>query len=431
MTRNAAPVFTAPRLAVGSLAPAAAAAMKGALVVAAIVSVGNFSEHLVSPDLAAGQQVVSMLMWSLIAAASYLVPRRAGLRAWTDLVLALAFYLFAAASVLWSGLLPASVLKCAALLVTTFAAYRLAVSLTLDEIVDAATLGLAIQCAASVVAVVIVPQIAVVQGWTHGGQWSGIFESKQSLGTVGAFLIFFCAYRLMAGGGWSRFAILFALGAASVIGSGSRGGGATALAAIAILYLVRRSPRLGAALAFGPLAMTLVAGALIAHLYATGQPYFLVFDERIDLTERTFIWHHALQRFEEHALAGYGLNGFWSIEAISHAFKRQHGWILDNYHSGYLTILMETGLVGATLFTLWFLFFGLKMRALIAWRALPPAHLQLIVAYMNLVFFFDFTETFFLRSTNLVAALMAALFIVSCQAPNNGGGHAPYTFRSS
>lgn len=390
--------------------------MKLALMVGAVVSVGNFDEVLVTPEGAALQQTISLGMWTLIAGASYFVPRRIRLRPWTDLAFGLAFYAFAALSVMWSGLLPTSIAKSAALLITTFGCYRLALGLTIDEIVDCVIWALAAQCAASVAFAVFVPEIGVVQVWMHNGQWSGIFESKQSLGTVGAFLIFFSSYRLLSGGRWLPFLLTFSLAVASVVGSGSRGGGATALAAVAILYLVRRSPRLGAVFAFGPLVMTAIACALIAHLYSSDNPYFMVWGEKIDLTERTFIWHHALQHFEARAPFGYGLNGFWSIDAMAHAFKREHGWVLDNYHSGYLTILMETGLVGLTLFSLWFMLFGMKMKALLRWQALPPGHLQLVIAFMNLMFIFNFTETFFLRATNLLAVLMAAFFFISSQA---------------
>ncbi len=394
----------------------ALALLKLALVASCFLGVGNYSPAIVPPELGALTQVFSILMWVLIAAASFGVPPRLHLGPWTDLALGLAFYAFAILSVLWSDLLAASFLKSGALLVTTFAAYRLARSLSLDEIVGCVLAGLAILCTASVATVLVLPEIGIVQTGMHEGQWSGLFESKQSLGAVGALVIFFAGYRLMTRRRWLPFLLTVSVALACVVGSGSRGAGATAVAAILFLYVVQGSPRLGRLMAFGPVAMTLVACALLGHLYATDGHYFVVFGEPIDLTQRTFIWHHALERFDANPLLGYGLNGFWSVDTILHAFMREHGWVLDNYHSGYLAILTETGLVGMALYLAWIFMFGARMARWIGRDALPPAHLNLIVAYMNLIFFFNVTETFFLRSTNLMAVMMAAFFFVSAQA---------------
>ncbi len=394
----------------------AVALLKLALVASCFLAVGNYSSSIIPPELGALTQVFSILMWLLIVVASYGVPARIRLGPWTDLALGLAFYAFAILSVLWSDLLAASFLKSGALLITTFAAYRLARSLSLDEIVGCALTGLTILCAASVVMALTVPEIGIVQTGMHEGQWSGLFESKQSLGAVGALVIFFAGYRLMARRRWLPFLVTVPVALACVVGSGSRGAGATAVAAIVFLYVVQGSPRLGRLMAFGPVVMTLVACSLLGYLYATGSSSFVVLGEQVDLTQRTLIWHHALERFDASPLLGYGLNGFWSVDTILHAFMREHGWVLDNYHSGYLAILTETGLVGMALYLAWMFLFGLRMATLIGRDALPPAHLHLVIAYMNLVFFFNVTETFFLRSTNFMAVTMAVFFFVSAQA---------------
>lgn len=394
----------------------AVALLKLAFVASCFLTVGGYSPSIVPPDLGALTQVFSILLWVLIAGASYGVPARIRLGPWTDLALGLAFYAFAILSVLWSDLLATSFLKSGALLVTTFGAYRLARSLSLDEIVGCALTGLTLLCAASVVLAVAVPELGIVQTGMHEGQWSGLFESKQSLGAVGALVIFFAGYRLLVRRRWLSFLLTVPMAVACVVGSGSRGAGATAVAAIAFLFLVRGSPRLGRLMAFGPVTMTLVACILLGYLYVTDGHYFMLLGEQVDLTQRTLIWHHALERFDANPILGYGLNGFWSVDTILHAFMREHGWVLDNYHSGYLAILTETGLGGMALYLAWMFMFGLRMATPIGREALPPAHLHLVIAYMNLIFFFNVTETFFLRSTNFLAVTMAVFFFVSAQA---------------
>ena len=387
--------------------------IKISLTVAATVGVGNYSDLLVPKAFAIVQQYLSLIAWSVAILASFKVRIALRPAPVIDLMLACAFVALAAGSVLWSELLAASILKSIALVITTYSAYRMALCLSVRDAVGCVTLGLVLQSIASLILVFAFPKIGIVQVWMHNGQWSGLFESKQSLGTIATFLIFFSGYRLIAGGRWVPFLTTFGMAAACSIGSGSRGGAATALAAIAILYLTSRSRRLTALSALSPVVMIMLAYGLLWHLYITDKPYYVFGGERIDLTERTFIWHHGLHRFDEAPFFGFGINGFWSDSWISYAFEREHGWLLDNFHSGYLTILMETGLIGALLFGAWFAFFGLRMVFVQRSRTLSESDARLIISYIVMMFLFDFTETFFLRSTNVVTAFMMILYFKS------------------
>ncbi|GLR95155.1 hypothetical protein ACVIU7_002290 [Bradyrhizobium liaoningense] len=96
-------------------------------------------------------------------------------------------------------------MKSAALAVTTFGAYCLITRIDIDEIVGSTALGLFILVAASALCAVFVPEIGVDQSWMHNGQWQGIYESKQTLGFISAYLMFFACYRKMTGQGWIAF----------------------------------------------------------------------------------------------------------------------------------------------------------------------------------------------------------------------------------
>jgi O-antigen ligase len=87
--------------------------------------------------------------------------------------------------------------------------------------------------------------------------------------------------------------------------------------------------------------------------------------------------------------------------------------VLDNYHSGYVAILTETGIVGMTLFALCALLFGFRMSWLRMYRLIPQADYDLIVGYVNLMFLINFTETLFLRSTGFYEVLLIGFFIAS------------------
>jgi O-antigen ligase len=390
-------------------------AMKAALFGIVITSSAVYNELLVPTAVASILQAATVALWLVIMVLSYFIRVRIRLASWTDLALAVAFYGYAVSSIFWSDLLPASIMKSAALAMVTFSAYRLALSLSVDEILNSVVLALTLLAAMSVFCAVFIPSIGIVHSWMHNGQWAGLYASKQTLGMNGAYLLFFACYQMLRCRRWLPFLIKFVFAAACVIGSGSRGGGAAALAAIVLVYLSQRHPRLGMNLAFGPFVLSAVAYTMLTYLYLTDVDHYLLWGQKINLTERTFIWHYGLQHLDQNALLGFGLNNFWSNAQIYYDFKFDHGWVLDNFHSGYLVILIEIGLIGATIFILWSFAFGMRMRELIRKNLLPSPHFHFIILYMILTFMINITETIFLRSTSLDAALLATFYFASCQ----------------
>jgi exopolysaccharide production protein ExoQ len=392
--------------------------IKGMLVVIVAVSLGTFNEQLVPLASENLQQYLSTGAWLAVIYASLFPQRVVRIAPWNDTIATVAFLGFAIASVVWSNYASASILKGLALLVTTFGAYRLAVSTPLDDIIDCVIAGLLIPIVASLVLVILLPGAAVIQGWMYHGQWTGIFSSKQSLGFAGAFLMFFAAYRAAIRKGRLLLLVAFALAATCVLGSGSRGGGAIALAAIAGLHLSNRFAGFRKSLALMPLIMIVAANSLIVYMLFSESSFIPWFGAQIDLSERTLIWQYALDHFRGNAvLIGFGLNGFWSNPAFYDAFLRQHGWVLDNFHNGYLAILMETGVIGMALFALMYFCSIRKLQWLAANRLLSRRHYGVLVCLINLLFLINFTETVFLRSTNFTATLLIVALFICCQAP--------------
>ena len=361
------------------------------------------------------QQAISLVLWVLLICASAFVRPVSLSTPGTDTILFIAFYIYAIASVLWTDLLPESLMKSAALAITTFGAYRLATRLGINEIIKAATQGLWFAAIASLYYVIFLPEIGLDHSYFHDGQWQGIFESKQTLGVLGAHLMFFACYRGLSGSGWLVFLATFLPGVACAAGSESRGGGALAVAACLALLFSRRFDRWTRALAAAPFVMCLLAMTLIGYMYLTGYAYIYLFGTEIDFTERTFIWQHALSHFGDAPLFGFGLNGFWTVRKIYDAFEQNHGWVLDNYHNGYIAVLIETGLIGFSLFFLNSFLFAKRIGFLIATGSLPRAHCAVIVGFMALSYQINFTETTFLRSTSFDAVLLVTLVFIACR----------------
>jgi exopolysaccharide production protein ExoQ len=391
-------------------------AIRATLLAIILLSVGNFVGS-VNETLTQGlpylQQSLGLTFWVLVLYASCFIPPVLRVGRTPDMVVAIAFFGFVVLSVAWSNHSSDSVMKFFALLITTIGVSRLACRMSLDAIVGCTIVGLSILLVMSLVFVLLFPDIGVATGWMQEGLWQGVFDSKQSLGLSGALLMFLACHNALRRGGTIQFLVLFGLGATCVIGSGSRGAGVLALAAIASCYLSRRSPRFQTLLAFGPIAMTIVASALMAYIVSTGHDYVPWFDSQLDFTNRTQIWEYALRHLSDRALFGFGLNGFWTTPQFYFGFLHEHDWVLDNYHSGYVAILTETGIIGMTLFALCALLFGFRMSWLRTNRLIPQADYDLIVGYVNIMFLINFSETLFLRSTDFSEALLVVFFIAS------------------
>jgi len=393
----------------------ARAAIGCSITINVVASMGTFNTALLPAELTYLQQAVAILMWGVLIYASAFVRPRLRLQFNPDLIVLVAFYAFAVTSVFWTSLNAAAIMKSLALAMTTFGAFCLITRIDMDEVVRATALGLFILVAASAFCALAVPDIGIDHSWMHNGQWQGVYESKQTLGFVGAYLMFFACYLKMKGQGWPAFLLTFLLASTCVLASESRGAGAVALAACALLLTSMWSVICMRLYAVLPFVMCLLAGALIFYFYATGYDAIHVGDASIDLTERTFIWHYAISHFDDAPLLGFGINGFWTVPSIYDYFEQNHGWVLDNYHSGYIAILMETGFLGYTLFAASVLLFSNKVLHLISARAIDRSHCALIIGFVALSFQTNFTETTFLRSTMFTSVLLVAFFFATCR----------------
>ncbi|UWU69204.1 O-antigen ligase [Bradyrhizobium sp. NC92] len=395
--------------------------MRCSITVNVIASMGVLHPALLPAEWSFVQQVVALLMWVILIYASAFVRPCLRVQPNPDFIALVAFYALAAVSVLWSGLATAAIMKSAALVVTTFGAYCLITRIDIDEIVGATALGLFILVAASALCAVFVPEIGVDQSWMHSGQWQGIYESKQTLGFISAYLMFFAFYQKMTGQDWIVFLLTFLLASTCVIASESRGAGAVAIAAGALLVTSMWSIRCMRIYAVLPVIMCILAALLILYFYVTGYDSIHLGESTINLTERTFIWQYAISHFNDAPLLGFGINGFWTRPAIYDYFNQNHGWVLDNYHSGYIAVAMETGFLGYVLFVASVYLFSEKVLYLIATRSIDRRHCALVIGFVVLSFQSNFTETMFLRSTMFTSVLLVAFFFAVCRpVPQQG-----------
>jgi O-antigen ligase len=91
-------------------------------------------------------------------------------------------------------------------------------------------------------------------------------------------------------------------------------------------------------------------------------------------------------------------------------FLRIHSWVVANHHSGYLAILVETGVVGMFLFGIVVWQLCVHLLTMLR-RAAPSRSLEIAIGILFLTFTINFTETVFLRATNFGDVLFSFLLI--------------------
>lgn len=378
-----------------------------------VLSTGPFAPGLVDPDRNEFlQQAAVEVLW--IGVALLALPRaRLDGRVWDPRIAAVAALVFwAALSSLWSGAGASALMKGGAMAFNIFAVFLLSLTLRFETVVDVVVAGLAALAMASVALVIFVPEIGLVQTWQHAGQWSGIFEQKQTLGIVSAMLLYLALMRLVARRDllWRTLHLVVAATAvACIVGSGSRGGGGLALAATGIGLMANRSRLVRGFAGSVPILAMLVAAALLLTLVVTDSDVLTFAGEDVDLTDRTRIWKHALDWTSGGSLlVGAGLNGFWSRKDVADAFLGGHDWFLDNYHNGYLAVFGDCGLVGVVLLVAMTLALA---TAGVGSNDAPDSRDKIVsLGFVALFYVINVTETYLLRSTN-VASLIFFFFV--------------------
>lgn len=391
-----------------------------------IVGVGPFAPGLVGADRSEMlQQLVIEAMWVTIVGVSLPDLRLDRIRWDRRIGLLVALIGYAVLSSLWAipavGL--AAPTKGAVLAFNVFATWVLFATRRWDEIVETTIAALAILDIASVLIVLVRPDIGVLTTWMHAGQWSGVYDHKQTLGIVSAILLYLSATRLQAHTrllprAWHALVSITAI--VCMIGAGSRGGIVLGVGAVVLGIGAQRSRAVAVLTGFVPLATILVAAALMGTLWITDLEWLQIGPFEIDFTERTKIWKHALDYLDAgSALIGSGLNGFWGRKEVVDAFIGKNVWFLDNFHDGFLAIFVECGAIGMLIFAAMTMAFPSKLPDVAA----SPAERQrktFVFGFLTLYYVINLTETFFLRSTNVVSSVFLYFLFVLFSSVGEG-----------
>lgn len=165
------------------------------------------------------------------------------------------------------------------------------------------------------------------------------------------------------------------------------------------------------ALRIGFLVGGLCAGPLLLAAYGDGaEDLVAAFDDPSSLTGRVQIWPVLFRYAANHVLLGSGYGSFWAIGDSSPIFEYDAGWLttITHAHNGYIDMLVQIGLVGATL----------SVVSLVVWplhlllsRPLPPAWSRwLLAAILLFCWLHNLLETSFLDRANIVWVMMVLAY---------------------
>ena len=371
------------------------------LVALVIVSFGDITPALLPASFPEwSQQAITLVLWLTLAVmTTAAAPSVSCSVDPADVLLMGAFYGLPIVSFIWSADPTASAPKCLALAVTTLSVWQCAMRIPFQEYARCASIGLSILLLFSVFLAILVPNIGLMHDWEHAGAWSGVFAQKQSLGIAAALLALF-SINLFCHTRRLLFLAEFLLSIIVTLGSTSRGSLViiTLATAVSLLLWLGRSTWPHRLASISPVIIVGAATFLIIYLGASGATELQLLGYETDISSRTVIWQHGLSYWTDAPILGSGLDAFWQNEIYYLPFLAAQDWVLTDFHSGYLEILIETGIAGYVLMVL----VTLRLSAGLNNVPFGSFAFPTTAVFMLVFYILNISETFFLRSTNFV-----------------------------
>ena len=138
--------------------------------------------------------------------------------------------------------------------------------------------------------------------------------------------------------------------------------------------------------------------------------------KKISFTGRDYIWNFVFSKMRGNWLGGYGFGGFWDIGPQSPSVK--YGSfiaILNQAHNGYLDMLLNIGMAGASLY---FVCIGYFLQLIDEFKKSAPNIISICWVILVFSLLHNFTETTILRgyTTLWVVQLIIASVLIRLRA---------------
>ncbi len=318
---------------------------------------------------------------------------------------------FGALSVVWSQETRYSFERAVAFSITVFASMIMGRKYDTEKLFKSIAAAFIVYVLVSVALVFLAPSIALENSWEHFGKWRGLSGQKNVFGVVVALtfvLLFMPRKYLPRPLSKSRIAYygVFVVVAIAIIKTGSR----SALVDV-ILFLMFFIPM---SIHFGfSRFIILFMVIFIPIIFIVGREFvnfhggmLVISSIEIDTSNRLLIWEYGFDVLRGRELFGFGL-GFWTPDRMAD-FTNLHGWVLPNFHNGYIATLMELGVPG--LAALLLLVFSLLVYFASNIRRLKKEKMSFMVGIVILFLGHNLYENNIMRSTDVALFL----FLVIC-----------------
>lgn len=271
---------------------------------------------------------------------------------WLPLILMNLFQLFSA---LWSESMFEGFFWGGLFFLCFLAAIAIGASMSLAKILDLYVKSALYCTLAGVFLALFVPSWGVESKFLLAGDWRGLANQKNLFGYFSG--IGFAITLLRALGlqkdMWRGNRLLSAAQAAffffSLLMSGSRGGMFASFFTVIFFGLLYTRFQRKTLLCI-VIALVFFVSLIISLNLEIGERGVTIFGTYIDASNRFLLWSYGLRGMNDHnLLVGYGRSGFWTT-LRSEQFVAENNWVLENFHNGYITLLVEGGIIGFTLF---------------------------------------------------------------------------------
>lgn len=320
-----------------------------------------------------------------------------------------------AISALWSEDLLFSLQRSVLLVLSAAAVASVAANLPLRTISATLLAVLLFYVVSGAFTAMVFPTIGVEGSYAHAGKWRGLVSQKNSFGLFAAMaIILLCAGRDSLPGLLHRYTALrwacIGLSLLCLVMSESRGAFVNlgvGLLALSFFRVNLRFQRYAIALVALLLPIILV---LIVSSLSVDEGMISVVGVDLDTNNRIAIWSYAFGEWVGREILGTGFGGFWTLQRVEE-FQTLYGWVLPNFHNGYISIIVETGVIGAALFA--GLIGSVVFTIVTGIGALTQSRAQVYIALVFLVLAHNAFENTLSRSTNvLLLVLMVSIFAI-------------------
>jgi exopolysaccharide production protein ExoQ len=260
-----------------------------------------------------------------------------------------ALVLLALVSCLWAQM-PLLVLRRGiAVFGTTLFGVALALRLSLEEQLRLLRWVFRIIAVLSLACIVLLPGYGISSGADNHGEWRGIFDHKNRLGSIMALSIL-VEWQLPAHSRLDRIikGLALLVSALLLVFSDS----VTPLIALVAALLFMEVYKLASLRLRLPTYAIFLASAVfgVVLFLGVGGKVMDALGRSSDLTGRTQIWSMVLSFIPRHPVLGYGYSGFWNgASTESGAIDQIVGAMVMYSHNGFLEILLNLGAVGLLL----------------------------------------------------------------------------------